>query len=122
MSLANIRSNIERAFFGDTLDDVMDRLRLVSRSVDEVSARMDRHLATLRKELRSMENAASDARDGLFIIEDDCISCQVCVDLAPTTFRMRDDGIAEVYNPYGSPIPKVQEAIESCGGSCIKLA
>lgn len=122
MALAAIRSSIERALFGSTLDEVMDRIRLVSRSVDEVSARMDKRLATLRKDLRAIDNAAQDARDGLYIVEDDCISCQVCVDLVPAIFRMRDDGIAEVYNTYGAPVEKVHEAIESCGGSCIKLA
>jgi len=122
MSLASIRMGIERALFGVTLDEVMDKIRLVSRSVDEVSARMDRNLATLRKDLRAVDNAVQDARDGLYIVEDDCISCQVCVDLVPATFRMRDDGIAEVHNTYGAPIDKIHEAIESCGGSCIKLA
>ena len=121
MSLATFRSSIEKMFFGVTLDDLMDQLRLVSRSVDEVSARLDRDMAGVRKDLRQYEAGAADARDGLYIVEDDCISCQVCTEVAPKTFRMRDDGIAEVYNPYGSEMDKVTESIESCGGSCIKL-
>ncbi len=121
MSLESFRAGIERAFFGTTFDDVMERVRMLNRTVDEVSARLDRNLALIRKELRQMENASADERDGLYIIEDDCISCQVCVDVAPATFRMRDDGIAEVYATYGSSMEKIQEAIESCGGSCIQL-
>jgi len=121
MSLQTLRSNIERAFFGVTLDEVMDKLRLVNRTVDDVSARLDMNLAGVRKTLRQIENSSSDPRDGLYIVEDDCISCQVCVDVAPDTFRMRDDGLAEVFEVYGSNMELLQESIDSCGGSCIKL-
>lgn len=117
-----LKVQLERALFGMPLDDVMDRIRKTGRSVDEVSARLDRSMAGIRKELRSFEHAVADARDGLYIVEDDCISCQVCTDLAPNTFKLRDDGVAFVHNPYGVAIEKVQETIESCGGSCIKLA
>lgn len=121
MSLADLRSSIEKSFFGITLDELMDRIRTLSRTVDDVSARMDRDMAGIRKDLRQYEKKSSDARDGLYIVEDDCISCQVCTEVAPQTFRMRDDGIAEVFDPYGSDMTKVVESIESCGGSCIKL-
>jgi ferredoxin len=121
MGLAAFRSGIEKAIFGITLDDLMDQIRAVSRSVDDISARLDRDMASVRKDLRQFANASSDPRDGLYIVEDDCISCQVCTEVAPSTFRMRDDGIAEVHNVYGSDMTKVVESIESCGGSCIKL-
>lgn len=117
-----LKVQIERALFGVPLDDVMDRIRKTGRQVDEVSARLDRSMASIRKGLRALEHAAIDPRDGLYIVEDDCISCQVCTDLAPNTFKLRDDGVAFVHNPYGVELEKVRETIESCGGSCIKLA
>lgn len=119
----SFRSQIEQAFFGTTLDDVMDNIRSLSRKVDDISTGIDRDVAGIRKDIRGLDaRRPADFRDGLYIVEDDCISCQVCVDLAPETYRMRDDGIAEVHNPYASDRDKIQETIESCGGSCIKLA
>lgn len=119
----SFKQQIERAFFGTTLDEVMDNIRSLSRKVDDISAGIDREVAGIRKGIRGLDaSRVADRRDGLYIVEDDCISCQVCVDLAPETYRMRDDGVAEVYNPYTSTLEKIQETIESCGGSCIKLA
>lgn len=31
------------------------------------------------------------------IDRDGCIACGLCIDTCPSTFRMADDGIAEVY-------------------------
>ncbi len=121
MSLATIRAHVEKTLFGASLEDVLERIRNLSRSIEDISARMDRNMAELRKDLRQLENQTADVRDGLYIIEDDCISCQTCTEIAPNTFRMRPDGIAEVYNAYGSNMSLLQEAIGNCGGSCIKL-
>jgi ferredoxin len=119
--LEALRYNIEKALFGVSLDEMMAQIRTLSRSVEDMSARFDRRMANLRKDLRTLENGGPDPRDGLYIVEDDCISCQVCTDVAPDTFRMRQDGIAEVFNPYGSDITFIHDAIHNCGGSCIKL-
>ena len=119
----SFKSQVERALFGTTLDEVMDNIRALSRRVDDISAGIDREVAGIRKGVRGLDAARPlDPRDGLYIVEDDCISCQVCVDLAPETYLMRDDGVAAVHNPYASDMEKIQETIESCGGSCIKLA
>lgn len=121
--MAGFRASVERALFGTTLDEVMDNIRALSRQVDDISAGIDRDVALVRKGIRRLDNSRpEDPRDGLYIIDDDCISCQVCVDLAPEVYRMRDDGVAEVHSPYEADMEKLQETIESCGGSCIKLA
>ena len=121
--MAGFRASVERALFGTTLDEVMDNIRALSRTVDDISTNIDGEVAQVRKGIRRLDTSRpEDVRDGLYIIDDDCISCQVCVDLAPEVYRMRDDGVAEVYAPYEADMEKLTETIESCGGSCIKFA
>lgn len=54
-----------------------------------------------------------------FIDEDICIGCELCVDTAPEVFRMKENNLAEVYDPQGASEDKIQEAIDSCPVSCI---
>ena len=121
--MSEFKASMERMFFGITLEELMDNIRGLSRKVDDISAGIDRDVALVRKGIRTLDTArVADERDGLYIVEDDCISCEVCVDLSPEVYRMRDDGIDEVNNTYAADMEKIIETIESCGGSCIKLA
>ena len=120
--MASWRVKIEKWLFGTPLDDIYDRISELNRSVDRLSARLDEKIAALNKSLRAVEGGRGDPRDGLYIIEGECIGCQLCVDLAPNTFRMRDDGVAEVVDPHGDDLETIQEAIDGCGAACIKLA
>jgi ferredoxin len=43
-----------------------------------------------------------------------CISCGLCTELAPNTFKLDADDLAETYNPTGDPESAIQEAIDSC--------
>lgn len=43
-----------------------------------------------------------------------CISCGLCTELAPNTFKLDADDLAETYNPTGDPENAIQEAVESC--------
>lgn len=123
MSMSDFRQAMERMFFGSTFDEVMDNIRGLSRRVDDISAGIDKDVALIRMDIRNLDASRTpDERDGLYIVEDDCISCQVCVDLAPEVYLMRDDGIAAVHDAYAADMEKIVETIESCGGSCIKLA
>ena len=54
-----------------------------------------------------------------YIDEDVCIGCELCVNTAPEVFRMKEDSIAEVYDPAGAPEEKIQEAIDNCPVNCI---
>jgi ferredoxin len=54
-----------------------------------------------------------------YVDQDVCISCQLCVNSAPEVFRMNDDNLAEVYEPFGAPEETVQEAIDACPVNCI---
>ena len=46
--------------------------------------------------------------------EDQCTGCELCVDIAPNTFQMDDEGISKVIAPSGDDQETIQEAIDSC--------
>ena len=49
------------------------------------------------------------------IDKDKCIGCSLCPSIAPSTFKMTDDGgKAEVFNVAGDDKATVQMAIDSC--------
>ncbi len=49
---------------------------------------------------------------------DDCISCGLCVSVAPEVFRF-EDGKSFAYNPAGAPAERIQECIDGCPVSAI---
>lgn len=51
--------------------------------------------------------------------QDACISCGLCVELAPHTFQLNADNLSEVIDPRGDPENVIQEAIDGCPVSCI---
>jgi ferredoxin len=55
----------------------------------------------------------------LFVDQDVCISCRLCVETVPEVFRMNNDDLAEVYDPLGVTEDKIQEAIDGCPVNCI---
>jgi ferredoxin len=56
---------------------------------------------------------------GVYVDEDECISCGACVDTCPDVFVMNDDNLAEVTNPAGASEEEIQEAIDGCPVECI---
>lgn len=46
--------------------------------------------------------------------QDTCTGCGLCPDIAPDTFKLNDEGVAEVINPQGDDEDTIQEAIDSC--------
>ncbi len=120
--MAAWRVRIEKWLFGTPLDDVYERIGELNRRLDRLSARLDERAANIRKGLQAHSGGQGDPRDGLYIVEEECIGCQLCVDLAPGTFRMRDGGVAEIIDPHGDDLAAIEEAIAGCGSACIKLA
>jgi ferredoxin len=53
---------------------------------------------------------------------DTCTGCGLCEQVAPETFRLNDDGIAEVVDPAGNDEETIQEAIDSCPVEAISWA
>lgn len=49
----------------------------------------------------------------VWVNREDCISCGLCVSLAPEVFRF-EDGKSTAYNPSGAPPEKIQECIDGC--------
>ena len=50
-----------------------------------------------------------------------CIGCGTCAALAGNTFRMTDEGKAEVYNETGDDADTIKIAADSCPVGAISL-
>jgi ferredoxin len=56
----------------------------------------------------------------VYVDQDECISCGICVENVPDVFRFADNGKAEAYDQTGASAEKIrQEAIDICPVSCI---
>ena len=51
-----------------------------------------------------------------------CTGCELCVDIAPNTFEMNDEGVCAVLDPAGDDEGTIQEAIDSCPVEAISWA
>ncbi len=51
-----------------------------------------------------------------------CTGCELCVDIAPNTFELNDEGIVVVIDPEGDDGDAIQEAIDSCPVEAISWA
>ncbi len=51
-----------------------------------------------------------------------CTGCELCVDIAPGTFGMNDEGVSMVVNPEGDDEETIQEAIDTCPVEAIAWA
>ncbi len=51
-----------------------------------------------------------------------CTGCELCVDIAPNTFEMNDEGVSTVVDPEGDDEGAIQEAIDSCPAEAISWA
>jgi len=49
-----------------------------------------------------------------------CIGCGTCAAIAEKSFKLGDDGKAEVINPPGDSEEEIKEAVESCPVEAIK--
>jgi ferredoxin len=58
-----------------------------------------------------------------YVAEDDCIACGACEEICPEVFTVNETlGFAQVMNPLGAPVAKIQEAVEACPVNCIHWA
>jgi len=53
--------------------------------------------------------------------KESCIGCGTCVAIAPKTFKLGDDGKAEVIESSDDSGEKIKEAAEACPVKAIKL-
>jgi ferredoxin len=69
-----------------------------------------------------IEDARSGGSTKITIDKNLCIGCGTCVAIAPKSFRLSDEGKAEVVEPPGDNEAMVKEAIDSCPVAAIKSA
>lgn len=55
----------------------------------------------------------------VWVDQDECISCGICVESVPEVFRFADNNKAEAYDPAGATEEKIQVAVDGCPVSCI---
>jgi ferredoxin len=56
----------------------------------------------------------------VWVDEEECISCGLCIDNVPEVFRFADSGKAECFDPAGASEETIQsEAIDACPVQCI---
>jgi len=55
----------------------------------------------------------------VFVDQQICIGCGLCVSIVPEVFRLNVAGVSEVLNQAGASEAKIQEAIDSCPVNCI---
>lgn len=54
-----------------------------------------------------------------YVEQEECISCESCVQICPSAFRMNDDDKAEVLEESTGTEECIQEAMETCPAECI---
>ena len=55
----------------------------------------------------------------VYVDQNECTGCNLCVDTCPEVFRMTDNDVAEAFNPTGADESKIQECIDNCAVTCI---
>ncbi len=50
---------------------------------------------------------------------DQCIVCEVCIDVCPEVFGMNDSGYVEVYEMNEYPLDELLDAVRNCPADCI---
>lgn len=55
----------------------------------------------------------------VYVDQQICIGCGLCVSIVPEVFRLNDAGVSEVQKQSGAAAEKIQEAIDSCPVNCI---
>ena len=58
----------------------------------------------------------------IIIDKQKCIGCGTCVAIAPKSFKLGDDGRAELIVPAGDKEQALKDAIDSCPVKAIKSA
>lgn len=54
----------------------------------------------------------------VYVDQDICIGCGLCVSMVPRMFRLNDAGVSEV-RKGGTTGAKIQEVMDSCPVNCI---
>jgi len=55
----------------------------------------------------------------VYVDENECTGCELCVDRLPEVFEMTDEGLSRVHNSAGASENDIQEVIDNCPAECI---
>jgi len=55
----------------------------------------------------------------VYVDQQVCIGCGLCVSIVPEVFRLNDAGVSEVYDQEAGEKEQIQQAIDSCPVNCI---
>jgi len=55
----------------------------------------------------------------VYVDQDECTSCGVCMDELPEVFEFDDNDLSRVHNPKGASEDKIQEVMDMCPVECI---
>lgn len=55
----------------------------------------------------------------VWVDQDECISCGLCIEAVPEVFRFAANGKSEAFDPGGASEERVQQAMDNCPVSCI---
>ena len=55
----------------------------------------------------------------VYVDQQVCIGCGLCVSIVPEMFRLNDAGVSEVYDQEAGEKEMIQQAIDSCPVNCI---
>jgi ferredoxin len=55
----------------------------------------------------------------VYVDQDVCIGCGLCVSIIPEVFQLTDNGVAEAYTQLPGSEDQIQGAIDSCPVNCI---
>lgn len=61
----------------------------------------------------------NETKSGPIVELDQCILCEVCIDVCPAVFSMNDAGYIEVKEMAEYPTNDVHEAVKNCPADCI---
>lgn len=55
----------------------------------------------------------------VYVDQQVCIGCGLCMSIVPEVFRLNEAGVSEVFDQHGAGEAKIQEAMDSCPVNCI---
>lgn len=108
----NVGSKILNRLDGGRQEEALRRLHAELRDLQDA-------VRTLRAEVGELRRAARPPGERhLLVVEERCIGCGTCVDLAPGVFALDASGKARVLVQDGAE-DAVRAAVEACPTSCI---
>ncbi len=55
----------------------------------------------------------------VYVDQDECTACGLCIDELPEVFQYNDSGLSVVHNSAGASEQAIQDIIDICPAACI---